>query len=245
MRTIERPIAWRMRRLGGRWRASRSASRSAMPRASRSAWMIRASAYWLYMTDGSFLVVVWSGRRRSGNAPRGSVRFIGVLRWFVVVVERATGVGHECRLEGGGLVVALGDEQLQPRRRGLDDLPAVVEDRDPITQTVGLGEVVGRQHDRGVVIGAELFDERLDIELRARVQAGGRLVEEQQGRRCQQGSRDRDLLLHTPAHLLDRSIGTPLRDSQPSEDLERGNPGAPCFEAVETGREAEVLERAQ
>src|ERR1700674_5310516 len=129
MRTIDRPIARRIGRCAGRCRASWAASRSAMPRARRSAWMTRASSYWLFMKIGSFRISDWLELRRSRAASCRSIRFIGLLRLFVVVVERATGVGHERRLEGGRLVVPFGDQQLQPDRRRLDDLAAVVQDR--------------------------------------------------------------------------------------------------------------------
>ena len=61
----------------------------------------------------------------------------------------------------------------------------------------------------------------------------------------QQGSRDRDLLLHPPAHLLDRPADALLPDAQAAEDLDRLPPGVACVLPVETGREQQVLHRAE
>ena len=41
----------------------------------------------------------------------------------------------------------------------------------------GSSPVVGCEHDRGVVVGLELLDERLDVQLGARVEAGSRLIQ--------------------------------------------------------------------
>ena len=75
-----------------------------------------------------------------------------------------------------------------------------------VAQPLGLGQVVRREHDRRVVAVAQVLDEGLHVELRSRVEARRRLVEEQQGRARQQGPRDGDLLLHAPAHLLQRPV---------------------------------------
>ena len=57
--------------------------------------------------------------------------------------------------------------------------PAGPQDADPVTQPFGLGQdVAGQQHGAAVV--AELVDARLEHRLHERVQARGRLVEQQQ-----------------------------------------------------------------
>ena len=91
----------------------------------------------------------------------------------------------------------------------------------------------------------DLLDEGLDVELRARVQAGGRFVQEQQRRARQQGSRDGDLLLHPPAHLLDGAVDAFLADAQPGQDRDRIALGGRAVEAVEPRREDQVLHRAE
>ena len=114
-----------------------------------------------------------------------------------------------------------------------------------LAEALRLGQVVRREDDRRRVLGVDLLDERLDVELAPRVEPGGGLVEQQQRRARQQGSRDRDLLLHPPAHLLDGPAEAVLRDAQPAED----RLGLPLrlagIEAVEAGGEQEVLHRAE
>src|SRR6266404_566007 len=65
----------------------------------------------------------------------------------------------------------------QTGRAVLGDGSAAVEDRDPATQSFRFVEVLCRQDDRRVVRCPELLDERLDVELRARIETGRRLVE--------------------------------------------------------------------
>ena len=71
---------------------------------------------------------------------------------------------------------AVCDRGLEALGRVLGDDPAVVEDRDPAAEAFGLGQVVRRQDDRRVVRRVDLLDEGLDVELGARVEAGGRFV---------------------------------------------------------------------
>ena len=56
---------------------------------------------------------------------------------------------------------------------------AAVEDPDPVGERLGLVQVVRAEQDRGVVRAADLADEVLHLELRARVEARRRLVQEQ------------------------------------------------------------------
>ena len=92
---------------------------------------------------------------------------------------------------------------------------AVVEDPDAVREGLGLGEVVRAEQDGRVVLGAHLADELLHLLLRARVEAGGRLVEQEQDRRGQEGARERDLLLHPARQVLHRLaaavVGKPTR----------------------------------
>ena len=73
------------------------------------------------------------------------------------------------------------DARLELVRRALGDHVAVVDDRDPVGEPVGLLEVLGRQQD-GRAVADELLDRLPQVDPRARVQAGGRLVEEQHRR---------------------------------------------------------------
>jgi hypothetical protein len=55
---------------------------------------------------------------------------------------------------------------------------------------------VRAEEDRRIVRVADLADELLHLELRARVETRGRLVEQQEDGRREQRPRQRDLLLH-------------------------------------------------
>ena len=100
--------------------------------------------------------------------------------------------------------LALFDHPLQFVGRALcDDAPAV-DDGDAVTQRVRLVHVVCRQQDRGVVRVAQFADEDLHVLLRARIEAGRRLVQQQQDRRGQERARDGDFLLHAARHVLQR-----------------------------------------
>src|SRR6185369_2323901 len=162
-----------------------------------------------------------------------------------VVVEGPAGVGHEHVFEGRRATEP-------PRRRGLEavgrvlgDHTALVEDRDATAETLGLGKVVGREDDRRVVGRVDLLDERLDVELAARVESGRRLVEQQERGTRQQRSRDGDLLLHAPAHLLDWPPESLLAHAKPLEDRDGIPPRDLAVEPIEAGREQQVLHRAE
>ena len=66
---------------------------------------------------------------------------------------------------------------------------------------------------------ADLADELLHLELRARVEPRRRLVEQQQDGRRQERPRERDLLLHPAREVLHR-LAAPLgREADALEDL--------------------------
>ena len=85
-----------------------------------------------------------------------------------------------------------GEERLLQRRRvvatlevvgGLEhEQPAAIEDPDPLREVLGLGEVVRAEEDRRIVVRPDLPDEFLHLELRARVETGRRLVQQQHDR---------------------------------------------------------------
>src|SRR5215204_4275529 len=215
---------------------------------SRSRWS-RAmnSADWMW--DSMVLTSFPSGcgLRRSAAAGSWSVWSFVVVRLVLldVVVEGAAGIGHEHVLEAGLAAEALPRLGLQIGGGAFGHGPSVVEDRHPTAQTLRFGQVVGGQDDRRVVLGVDLLDEGLDVELAARVETRGRLVEEQQRRAGQQGSRDGDLLLHPSAHLLDRSADPLLGDAEAGQDRQRVTLRQPAVEAVQARREEQVLHRAE
>jgi hypothetical protein len=90
---------------------------------------------------------------------------------------------------------------------------------------------------------ADLADEVLYLELRARVEAGRGLVEEEQDRLRQERAGERDLLLHPAREVLHRLVPSGGREADALEnpwDLVTGLSGR---EPVEPGRVGEVLGR--
>ena len=82
-----------------------------------------------------------------------------------------------------------GDEPLELVGGALGDQPAVVEDRDPVGELVGLVQVLRREEDRDAA-GDEVADDLPHGAAAARVQAGGRLVEEDDARVADQAHRE-------------------------------------------------------
>ena len=99
-----------------------------------------------------------------------------VIRWSAIRSRaRSRWAGSSSRIR----MPALPDGGLQLAAGARGDHPAVVDDRDPVGQLVGLVEVLGgEQHRRPV--GHDAADDLPQCAAAARVQAGGRLVEEQQ-----------------------------------------------------------------
>src|SRR5690606_23213972 len=89
------------------------------------------------------------------------------------------GEGRQVRGVGGDELEAVGAHAALESHGGvLDDVAAVVDDGDAVAQPVGLVEVVGGEHDCGAV-GGEVRDGVPDLASSGRVEAGGRLVQEQ------------------------------------------------------------------
>ena len=91
----------------------------------------------------------------------------------------------------------LGD---QLSRRAFGDLPAVVEDDEPVAQALGLVHEVGRQQDRLALLEQVL--QALPHQVtRLRVEAGGRLVEEHQVGVVDERAAEREAPLHAARKL--------------------------------------------
>ena len=73
------------------------------------------------------------------------------------------------------------------------------------------------------------------------IEAGRRLVEEQQRRARQEGPGDGDLLLHAPAHLLQRPRQARLGDAEPGQDADGSRRAWTRVEAVQASGVDEVL----
>ena len=128
------------------------------------------------------------------------------------------------------------DRRLQLARRALRDHPAVVDDRDPAGELVGLVQVLrGQQHGRAV------RDHRPDdlphLVAAARVQTGRRLVEEQQVGGVEDARRDVDAPPHAAGVLLHLPVGR-VGQAERGEQGRRRAPGRPACAARAAGRAA-------
>jgi hypothetical protein len=93
------------------------------------------------------------------------------------------------------------------------------------------------------VYDPDLPDELLDLELRARIKAGRRLVEQKQYGRRQQGTGERDFLLHAAGQVLHRLASAVGRKPDPAKDPRNLVAGLTSRYPIEAGRVAEVLSR--
>ena len=125
-----------------------------------------------------------AGCRGSSTAP---ARTCG--RRGAGATEEAEGVWVLGLLEDGGRIALL------------DDL-ARVHHPDPVAHRPDDAQVVGDQQDRRVRLGLERADEIEDARLDGRIEAGGRLVEDQKLRVRRQRDRDDDALLHPAGELV-------------------------------------------
>ncbi len=92
----------------------------------------------------------------------------------------------------------------------LDDL-ARVHHADPIAQRPDDAEVVGDEQDGRVGLGLERADEVEHAGLDRGVEAGRRLVEDEQLRVGRERDGDDDALLHPARQLVRIALGDPLR----------------------------------
>ena len=119
----------------------------------------------------------WAGRRpgpgpRRGTGPPAPARTPSASRSPRV---RRTPSSVQLTTAGRRLPAA------ERRRDGDLDQPAAGDDPDPVGQRLGLVQVVGGEQHRGAEL-AQRPDQRPELPAGLRVEAGRRLVEEQQGR---------------------------------------------------------------
>ena len=102
------------------------------------------------------------------------------------------------------------DRRLQLGRRALGDDLAVVDDPDPVAEDVGLLEVLRRQEDGDAVLLGEPRDLLPERGPRLRVEAGRRLVEEEDARAVDEREREVEPALHPAGvrpHLAVGGVG--------------------------------------
>ena len=91
--------------------------------------------------------------------------------------------------------------------RGVErEQPPVVDDRHPLAELVGLFHVVRGEHDR-LAVGVELADDVPQREAALRVEARGRLVEEQHVGLVHDRPRHHQPLRHAAGELVGAGIG--------------------------------------
>ena len=129
---------------------------------------------------------------------------------------------------------------LEPRRGVVGDDQAVVDDDHPVGDRVGLLEVVGGQHDRGAVLRVQPLDLLLEVGPVLRVEAGRRLVEEQQPRRVHQADRDVEPAALAAGQGRDRAVGV-LGEVERLDQLVGPAPRPPAGSARSARRLADQL----
>src|SRR3989441_11287953 len=130
------------------------------------------------------------------------------------------------------------DPGLEGRRRaGRDDL-AVIDDRDLLTQSVRLLDVVGRKQDGDPEFLVHAGDEVPKHPPRVRIEADRWFVHEHDLRLMQQRQRDLELLPHSRGKRL-HSILAPVVESKVGQEVPR--PLFPLGEALQLRLQPEVL----
>ena len=104
------------------------------------------------------------------------------------------------------LDVGVADFGLERLRRALGDDPAAVDDADVVGELVGLLQVLGGEEDRGAVVvqRPHLLPDRLAAD---RVEAGGRLVEEEHARFVDERGGEVEAALHAAGVGADAAVG--------------------------------------
>ena len=103
------------------------------------------------------------------------------------------------------------------------DEPAVVEQSHGVGEVIGLLEVLRREQDRDA-LGEQLADDVPQLTTAARVEAGGRLVEEDDPRPADQGHGEVETALHAPGVRRGAAVGG-LGEAEPLQQLV--HPGRP------------------
>ena len=116
------------------------------------------------------------------------------------------------RIGGGRRDARLADLRLESGRRPLGDDLAAIDDADAIGEPVGLLEVLGGQKDGHPLLGGEPLDLLPERAAALRIEAGRRLVEEEDLRPVDERQREVEAALHAarvPADLAIGGIGQP------------------------------------
>ena len=155
------------------------------------------------------------------------------------------GGGHELRVGVGeaDIDAAAGNLLLELLRAALGDHPSAVEDRHPVGEPVGLVEVLRGQEHGGAVVDQTPHDlpHRATA---ARIEAGRRLIEEDDLRRADQGHRQIETATHPTRVRHDDPVGG-IGQLEPLEQLVGAFARGDAGEVVQVGHQRQVLSAGQ
>ena len=132
------------------------------------------------------------------------------------------------------------DRRLELVGGALGDDPTAVDHGDPVGQLVGLVEVLGGQHD-GRAGRDQVADRVPHLAAGARVEAGRRLVEEDQRRLGDQADAARSSRRRMPPENFLQRLGGGLGQCEPLEQLGGLAPGLGAGQAEQPTEDHEVL----
>ena len=136
------------------------------------------------------------------------------------------------------------DFGLQLGRRALGDDVAVVDDPDPVGERVGLLQVLGGEEDGDAVVGGEARDLVPERGAALDVEAGRRLVEEEDARPVGEREREVEPALHPARVAADLAVGG-VGEADPLEQFAAALVALGLAEAVQGGLQAHVLAAGQ
>ena len=191
-------------------------------------------------------------RRARARRRRGRTRRQGAL-------PRCRAAPRSRRRSGGGVSAAspscsgsagvdlhgrAPDLRLERRRRPLGDDPAAVDDPDAVGEDVRLLEVLRGEEDRDALLPREARDLRPEGAAALRVEAGRRLVEEEDRGPVDERERQVEAALHPAGVGADAAVGGE-READALEQLVPAPAPLVRTQAVERGLEAQVVARGE
>ena len=185
-----------------------------------------------------------SAARSRVGARRRQRRRVGLeVHGAELVGEHALGLGALLGVEQPHVQRAGADRRLELGRRALGDHAAVVDDGDAVGELVGLVEVLRAEQDRRAR-RRERADDVPHLVARARVEPGGRLVEEHQLRRDDDAGRDVEPAPHAARVVLDQPAGGVV-EVERLEQLGRARLGVGAAQAEQPAEQDQVLAAGQ
>ena len=185
----------------------------------------------LTTSSGKWQAALRPGPTSRRVGPRGAAHLAG--QWAARLVDAALGIDVQFRRRAADRLQFLAADDVDRHRvqqalgvgmlrvgenlchrAGFDDV-AGVHDRDPVRLLGDQREVVGDQHHRHVVLGAQAAQQRHDLRLHRDVQRGGGFVGDQHAGIQRHRHRDQEALPHAAGELVRVGVqpGLGLRDA--------------------------------